>query len=150
MNLHINDIAAPWLALDRALGLGHPIRDEAHYEQLLAFVDETVDALGDQDDHPLWGLIAILADRIRDYEERVHPWPTLPPQRMLALLMEEHGLKQSDLPEVGPQSVVSEILAGKRQLNLRQVTALSARFHVPMEVFAFPAKQSGARLGAIG
>lgn len=60
----------------------------------------------------------------------------LPQRCMLAALMEEHGLKQFDLPEVGRQSMVSEILSGKRALNLRQVKALSARFHVSMEVFA--------------
>lgn len=48
--------------------------------------------------------------------------------------MEEHGLRQSDLPEVGTQSVVSDILAGKRSLKLRHVKALSERFHLPMEV----------------
>ncbi len=50
-------------------------------------------------------------------------------------LMVEHDIKQSELPEVGPQPVVSDVLSGKRALNLRQVTALAARFHVPMEVF---------------
>ena len=50
--------------------------------------------------------------------------------------MEEHGLAQSHLPEVGAQSVVSAVLAGKRKLHLRQVKALAQRFSVPMEVFA--------------
>jgi HTH-type transcriptional regulator/antitoxin HigA len=50
--------------------------------------------------------------------------------------MREHGLKQTDLPEVGSQGVVSEVLAGRRALNLRQVKALSARFRVPMDVLA--------------
>jgi HTH-type transcriptional regulator/antitoxin HigA len=50
--------------------------------------------------------------------------------------MEEHRLRQTDLPEVGAQSVVSAILSGRRRLNLRQVKALAARFGVPMEVFA--------------
>jgi HTH-type transcriptional regulator/antitoxin HigA len=40
------------------------------------------------------------------------------------------------LPEVGSQGVVSEVLAGKRALNLRQVQALAQRFRVPMEMFA--------------
>lgn len=31
--------------------------------------------------------------------------------------------------------VVSDIVSGKRSLNLRQVKALAQRFHVPMEVF---------------
>ena len=61
----------------------------------------------------------ILADRIREYEGRVHPWPdTSTPASVLASLMDEHGLRQSDLPEIGSQGVVSEVLAGKRQLNL--------------------------------
>lgn len=78
-----------------------------------------------------------LADRIREYEGRVHPWPdTSTPASVLASLMDEHGLRQSDLPEIGSQGVVSEVLAGKRQLNLRQVRALAARFSVPMEMLA--------------
>jgi antitoxin component HigA of HigAB toxin-antitoxin module len=39
----------------------------------------------------------------------------------LNALMEEHGLKQSDLSEIGSQGVVSGILFGKRQLNVRQI-----------------------------
>lgn len=49
--------------------------------------------------------------------------------------MQEHGLSQGDLPEVGAQSVVSEILAGKRQLNVRQIRALVERFQVPADLF---------------
>ena len=33
-------------------------------------------------------------------------------------------------------ALATEVLAGKRGLNLRQVKALSERFRVPMEVFA--------------
>jgi HTH-type transcriptional regulator/antitoxin HigA len=44
-------------------------------------------------------------------------------------------LKQKDLPELGSQGVVSEILSGKRELNLRQIKALSKRFNVPVSVF---------------
>jgi HTH-type transcriptional regulator/antitoxin HigA len=53
----------------------------------------------------------------------------------LRFLMEEHGLRQSDLPEVGSQGVVSEILEGKRELNVRQIRALSRRFGVSPSVF---------------
>jgi HTH-type transcriptional regulator/antitoxin HigA len=54
---------------------------------------------------------------------------------MLRYLMEEHGLSQSDLPEVGSQGVVSEVIHGKRDLNMRQVRALAKRFHVSPAVF---------------
>ncbi len=133
--MSVTDILTPWVAVDAALGLSTPVRDEAHYAELLAFVDEVFERFGADDAHPIFGLVSIVADRIREYEARVHPWPELPPHELLRELMADHGIKQAELPELGPQSVVSEVLAGKRALNLRQVTALAERFHVPMEVF---------------
>jgi len=135
--MNVMDVVKPWESVNAALGLTGPVRDDAHYEALLAFVEECFDRFGGQDSHPIFALVVLVGDHIREYEDRVYPWPdTTTPGSRLAYLMEEHGLKQADLPEVGPQSVVSEVLSGKRPLNLRQVKALSARFHVPMEVFA--------------
>jgi hypothetical protein len=54
---------------------------------------------------------------------------------MLRHCMEEHGLTQSDLPEAGSQGVVSEVLNGKRELNVRQIRALARRFQVAPAVF---------------
>jgi HTH-type transcriptional regulator/antitoxin HigA len=123
--------------LHEAVGVGTPIADDAQYERMLAFIDEVFDEVSKNPGHPLGGLVDLMADRIRAYEERAHPWPdTSTPATVLASLMEEHGLTQSDLPEVGAQSVVSAVLAGKRKLNLRQVKALSQRFAVPIEMLA--------------
>jgi HTH-type transcriptional regulator / antitoxin HigA len=58
--------------------------------------------------------------------------------------MEEHGLTQKDLPELGSQGVVSEILAGRRALNVRQIQALATRFGV--DPGAFLTMGSDARL----
>ena len=135
--MNLQDISTHWIALHETLGLGAPIANEAQYEQALAFVETVFDDVAADPAHPLDGLVGLLADRIREYEDRVHPWPdTSTPATVLASLMEEHGLKQSDLPEIGAQSVVSAVLAGKRQLNLRQVKALAKRFSVPLEVLA--------------
>ena len=57
------------------------------------------------------------------------------PVDTLNALMVEHGLKQSDLTEIGSQGVVSEILSSKRQLNVRQIKILSKRFKVSPAVF---------------
>ena len=54
---------------------------------------------------------------------------------MLRFFMEERSLTQSDLPEVGSQDVVSEVLGGKRELNVRQIRALAERFGVSPAVF---------------
>jgi HTH-type transcriptional regulator / antitoxin HigA len=58
------------------------------------------------------------------------------PREVLRLLMEKNGLKQIDLAdEIGRQSVVSEILSGKREINARQARALAARFGVSAAAF---------------
>lgn len=55
---------------------------------------------------------------------------------ILEYLMKSHHLKQTDLSEeVGGQSVVSQILQGKRELNVRQMRALAKRFNVSPAVF---------------
>lgn len=135
--MNVQSLCASWVALHENLGLGAPVRDEAHYAQLLDVVDHVADVVARDETSPLAGLLPVLADRIREYEDRVHPWPDdSTPATVLSTLMQAHGLRQSELPEVGTQSVVSEVLSGKRKLNLRQVEALAKRFSVPMEVFA--------------
>lgn len=133
--MNLKDISAHWVALHEALGVARPIADEAQYLGLLRSVDAMVDETRGEDSHPLWGLIGVAGERIREYEDRAHPWPdTSTPASVLASLMQEHGMRQADLPEVGSQGVVSEVLAGRRKLNLRQIKALARRFAVPMEV----------------
>ncbi len=133
--MNVTDVTAHWVALHEALGLGRPISSETEYEQALVAVEELVQAAGADDSHPLWALVGVAGDRIRAYESQAHPWPDgATPAQVLALLMEQHGLVQSDLPEVGSQGVVSEVLAGKRQLNVRQIGLLTQRFGVPAEV----------------
>ena len=133
--MNVQDVSAHWVALHEVSGLGAPIASEADYLRAMAGVDELVDATAGVDHHPLWGLIGLVGDRIREYEGRVHPWPdTSTRATVLAGLMQQHGLRQSDLPEVGSQGVVSEVLAGKRTLNARQVKALAQRFKDAAEV----------------
>jgi HTH-type transcriptional regulator/antitoxin HigA len=129
-------ITQAWGILDEALGLAAPIRDEAHHARLAEFAESLADTLPDDAGEPLWGLVSLIGDRVAEYEKRAHPLPDLPPHELLRELMTEWGLNQSDLPEIGTQSILSEILSGKRALNLRQIKALAKRFSVPMEVFA--------------
>ena len=73
-------------------------------------------------------------------------WPDI-----LRSLMEEHELAQSDLPEIGSQGVVSEILSDMRDLNVRQMPQLAARFGVSPSLFnrspPDPPKPFPTRLG---
>lgn len=135
--MNLSDITAHWVALHESLGLGGPVRDEAHYMQLMGVVETLMDDVPALESGSMGGLVDLVAGRIREYEDRIHPWPdTSTPATRLAFLMEQHGLRQSDLPEVGAQSVVSAVLSGKRDLNLRQVQALAKRFGVAMDALA--------------
>jgi HTH-type transcriptional regulator/antitoxin HigA len=77
----------------------------------------------------------VAVERLNKHEEEHHPIPECSGADVFRFLMEEHGLTQSDLPEIGSQGVVSEILNGKRELNVRQIRALAARFHVSPAAF---------------
>lgn len=77
-----------------------------------------------------------LSDLISDYEDQKFKLSAVSGKQMLSYLMELKGLTQSDLAkELGGQPVVSKILKGERELNLRQIKALSKKFKVSPEVF---------------
>jgi len=112
-----------------------PIRDEAHYARMTEMLEALMDATQGEETDPAMGLVDIVGDLIADYESKQHPLPEVTGVQALKFLMEQHGLKQSELTEIGSQGVVSEILTGKRELNIRQVRALSERFGVSAATF---------------
>ena len=112
-----------------------PIRDESHYARMTKILESLLYEAGADESHPIMGLIDIVAGLMDDYESEVHPLPQTNGVDALKFLMEQHKLKQADLYEIGSQGVVSEILTGKRELNLRQVRALSERFGVSADTF---------------
>lgn len=109
--------------------------NDADYQERLALLHQLIDEIGENEQHPLASLLNFVGVQIADYEKRNYPEPDASPQDVLASLMQEHQLKQSDLPEIGSQGVVSEILRGKRRLNTRQIQALAQRFAVSPSVF---------------
>jgi len=112
-----------------------PIRDEAHYQRMTAMLEALLDETTGDENHPAMGLVDIVGDLIEDFESEHHPMPDVTGVQALKFLIEQHGIKQCDLHEIGSQGVVSEILAGKRELNIRQVRALSERFGVSPATF---------------
>lgn len=111
------------------------IRDEAHYALMTQMLESLLDETGGDEHHPVMGLVDIVGDLIEDYETEQHHLPETHGIDALKFLMEQHGLKQGDLEEIGSQGVVSEILTGKRELNVRQIRALSERFGVSTATF---------------
>lgn len=86
--------------------------------------------IGDNEKHPLYSLQDMLGMLISLYEEEHYLIPKSTGVDVLRFLMDEHGLSQSDLSKVSLQGVVSEILSGRRELNLRQIRVLAKQFKV--------------------
>ena len=90
------------------------IRNEREYDDAVAQLNELVDEIGDHPKDPRYRFIDTLSLLIEAYDRAHHPIPDATGAEVLRSLMEEHRLRQSDLPEIGSQGVVSEILLGKR------------------------------------
>lgn len=111
------------------------IHNEQDYDRAIEQLNQLVDEVGTDEDHLLYEFLDTLGTIIHAYESEQGFIPDISGAEVLSYLMEEHGLRQTDLTEVGSQGVVSEILNGKRELNVRQIRALAKRFHVSPAVF---------------
>ena len=111
------------------------IRSERDYDKAVSAMNQLLDAGAANEKHPLADLVGTLGALIAEYDDEHHPLEKLAPVEMVRFLMEQHRLSQSEVPEIGSQGVVSEILSGKRELNTRQIKALAERFKLPPGTF---------------
>jgi HTH-type transcriptional regulator/antitoxin HigA len=132
MNAQLKEIAKVWPDIQNIFSVPH---NEKDYKKLVNLLDSLIDEVGDDESHPLASLMETLGSLIETYETHELPEIEGNPIDTLKALMEEHGIRQSDLPEIGSQGVVSEIMSGKRQLNIRQIKVLGKRFNVSPVVF---------------
>ncbi|HEY0429026.1 MAG TPA: helix-turn-helix domain-containing protein [Pyrinomonadaceae bacterium] len=82
-------------------------------------------------------LFALLANLMEDYERRtLEAIAAASPVETLEYLMRENNLKQKDLAEIfGGQSVVSDVLKGKREINKAQARKLGEKFSLSPAAF---------------
>lgn len=131
MSVLTEELQIPWQVLGPVL----TIRSEEEYEQAVERMNQLIDEVGTVETHPLYELLNTLGTLVHAYEEEHYRMPAVSGVDALCYLMDEHELKQSELPEIGSQGIVSEVLNGKRTLNVRQIQALSHRFGVSPSVF---------------
>ena len=119
--------------LSRALPV--VVRTDAEYRRLLEIVERITEKPEEEIGEEEGRLLELLGVLIEGYEDRVHPLPATQPHAMLAHLLEEKGMRASDLWQVLPKSRVSEILNGKRGISKTQAKQLAELFRVPVELF---------------
>jgi HTH-type transcriptional regulator/antitoxin HigA len=121
-----------WPQVSEVLYVPHT---EAEYQQAVALLDELIDEVGETEIHPLASLMETLGSLIETYETTHLPEPTGDPISSLKEFMADHGLTPKDLPELGDETMATEILQGQRELTLSQIRLLAQRFGVTTAVF---------------
>jgi len=110
------------------------ITSERQHEEYLAVLDQLASKERPTSEEEKYA--EVLMTLIEAYEETHHTIANASPVEVLRALMEANELRQKDLaPILGTESIVSEVLRGKRQLNKGQIEKLSKRFHVSPAVF---------------
>lgn len=111
-----------------------PITSARQHEEYLSVLDKLAnnDSPTGEEEKYAEVLIAL----IEAYEEEHHAIPDASPLGVLRALMDAHDLRQKDLaPIFGSESIVSEVLHKKRDLNKSHIEKLSKRFNVSPAVF---------------
>jgi HTH-type transcriptional regulator / antitoxin HigA len=81
-------------------------------------------------------LIELLTVLVQNFESQEYPVPDASPAAVIRHLMDAHKLRQKDLVNIfGTESIVSDVLNGKRNLTAEHIRKLSARFSVSPAVF---------------
>ena len=113
-----------------------PITSQRQHQEYLSVLDTL--ASKDRPTSEEEKYAEILMTLIEAYEEEHHSVPDASAVDVLRTLMEANDLRQKDLvPIFGSESIVSEILHKKRDLNKAHIEKLSKRFAVSPAVF-FP------------
>lgn len=136
MTLNLHDTLGHWAALGSDLHrLLRGIETESDYDAAASLLEE-LDRLTEQGaEGPHTLLAALLAEKLSAYDAAHSPLTGGTPGEILAFLMEQHGLKQTDLADLADQGTISRILRGERGIGKKLAAALAERFRVEKSVF---------------
>ena len=132
--LTIPSLVQAWNGLQSLVPLS-AIHNEQQYDRALNILHKLLDLVGDDESHPLYELLDTLGTLIHAYEETHYPASDVTGVDVLRYLCSEHQLAPEDLPELGSPLLVSELLAGKRELSVEHIRALSQRFELSPATF---------------
>jgi HTH-type transcriptional regulator/antitoxin HigA len=111
-----------------------PIKSERQHQQYLSVLDQLARKDRPTSDEEKYA--EVLMALIEAYEEEHHSIPDASPLEVLRSLMEANDLRQKDLvPIFGSESIVSEVLHEKRDLNKSHIAKLSKRFQISPAAF---------------
>lgn len=111
-----------------------PIKNNSQYESGLARIYELMqkDLKANSTESDELEVLSIL---LKQYEQEHYPVPKPTPLEAIKFRLEQQGMSEAELSEIlGHRSRKSEILSGKRKLNLSMIRKLSEQLHIPADV----------------
>ena len=120
-----------------------PITSDAELKQAIEIVNELVDRGFENLTHGEDAYLDVLSDLVEKYENTHHPIPDASPVEMLKFFIEDRNTNQraAALGSGIAVSTMSEILAGRRRMNLEHMQKLAAFFKIDVGVFLTKPKQ---------
>ena len=116
------------------VGSPTPIKSDRQHEEYLSVLDKI--ASKDRPSAEEEKYAEVLLTLVEAYEEEHHSIADASPVEVLRTLMDANSLRQKDLvPIFGSESIVSEILHRKRDLNKTHIEKLSKRFRISPAAF---------------
>lgn len=111
-----------------------PIKNNKQYEDALTRTYRLMqkDIRPDSKDSDELEILSIL---IKEYENEHFPVPKPNPLEAIKFRLDQMNMSEAELSEIlGYRSRKSEILSGKRKLNLTMIRKLTEKLHIPAEV----------------
>jgi HTH-type transcriptional regulator/antitoxin HigA len=111
-----------------------PIKNNIQYEDALARAYELMQ-MNIKPDSKASDELEILSILIKEFENEHYPVPKPNPLEAIRFRLDQMNMSEAELSEIlGYRSRKSEILSGKRKLNLAMIRKLAEKLHIPAEV----------------
>lgn len=113
-------------------------QNQQEYDLLESVLDELIDEVRDNENHPLAIAMQIIGENLEEYDN--HHYPAIGDRvsdiELVRFLMQQHQLVQRDLCDIfGNQGNVSKFLNGERKLSNTQISKLVKRFNISADAF---------------
>ncbi|SDG98951.1 HTH-type transcriptional regulator / antitoxin HigA [Dyadobacter soli] len=111
-----------------------PIKSNEQYQSYLARIYDLMqsDIKPDSEEADELEVLSIL---VKEYENVHFPVPKPNPLEAIRFRLEQMGISEKELSEIlGYRSRKSEILSGKRKLNLSMIRRLNEKLNIPAEI----------------
>jgi HTH-type transcriptional regulator/antitoxin HigA len=114
-----------------------PIRSERELDRATEIINRLVDRGFENLTPGEDAYLDVLSDLAKKYETEHYRIEDLSASEMLAYLIENKGVTQRAVAAaIGfPESIISDLLAGRREFNRNHIEKLSAYFHVSPALF---------------